>query len=625
MPHTYHFEGRRSIPATAEALWPMVADTDRFNRALGAPEAHYQAAARTGGGTTTIAEYRLGPLPLLRWTEAPFEWAAPRFYDVERNYHWGPFASFRGGMELIPESTGNTTVRFWADLVPRGPLGWLLVRVMGPFAVGRGLRQVERFERYLTGESHSPYPTLQRGDPDEDVFAPGDGHRVHAPWDKLTQIAGGSPELVDRLRRHLEHSPDSDVLNMRPLALADAWRTDRLDVLSLFLHAAHAGLLVLHWDVLCPHCRVAKVRYGSLGELQPGAFCPSCATAYESDFDRNVEVRFDVARAVRRARANTYCEAGPMNTPHRLARRTVAPNGVAALDGDLLPGRYRLVSRQSTGNVVLDAGPQHGQSLSTRVVSLYANRMGPDLLGVQPGPVTLSLVNHLDARVTVDLEQAAWPDTIATAALVSTLGTFRDLFSTDVLAAGQQVAIGRLTFLMASIADPAPVYTSLGQGRGFKLVDAALRAGLSIIAAHHGAVNATLGETILATFSSSGRAVDAALALQHAVGALTTEPAVETARLMQIGVHEGPCLGAMLGDRLSYFGTTPSTTASLLSVARGGEILISAQVAADPSVAARLADAGLPISVASIALPGGVMEVHRVGPWQSSLPLRKSA
>ena len=29
--------------------------------------------------------------------------------------------------------------------------------------------------------------------------------------------------------------------------------------------------------------------------LEPNAFCASCATAYEADFDRNVELRFDVS------------------------------------------------------------------------------------------------------------------------------------------------------------------------------------------------------------------------------------------------------------------------------------------------------------------------------------------
>jgi len=599
------FEATRAIPATPEALWPLVADTERINRATGLPAVRYSPRPQPGGGSVTSAEYRIGPLTLARWTEEPFQWAAPRFYDVVRRYHWGPIASFHGGVELIPIDAHATTVRVWGDLEPRlGPLGWLVVRLVGALGITRGIDQVEQFGTYLSGESDSPFPTLERGDVPTDST-------LRAPWDRLSRIAA-TPELVERLRQHLAQAADLDVLNMRPLRLADAWQMDRLDVLSLFLHATQAGIVVMHWDVLCPHCLTAKARSTSLAHLEPNAFCASCATAYEVDFDRNVELRFDVSPTLRRAQANTYCEGGPMNTPHLLARRVVGPNAVTTLQGDLAPGRYRIVSRQSAGSVVIDAAPQPTASLTTRVISVYADRMGPDGLGLPPGPTTLSLVSHLGLPATVDLERADWPDTIATAALVSTLGTFRDLFSTEVLAAGQQVAIGRLTFLAAGVAEPAALYAALGQGRAFKLIEACLRGATSIIGVHHGAVTGTLGERLLATFSSVDDAVGAALTLQRASATLVDDRGVDTARLLQVSVHEGPCLSATVAGRLGYFGVTPLMTLSLLDSTSGGDVLLSDEVAADPRVNARITDVDLVERIEVIPLAGASVRVHRL-------------
>jgi class 3 adenylate cyclase len=606
------FESSCRVAASAEALWPLVADTEHGNRAGGLPPVHYLAASRAGGGSTTIGEYRLGPLVLARWTEDPFEWEAPRYYDVERRFHWGPIAAMRGGMELSVTDDGSTIVRVWADLTPGlGPLGWLAIHLIGPLGVKRGAQQVEVFGKYLAGEIDSAFPSLERDDPDGESPERVQKRLLRAPWDKLAQ-SGVAPELVARLRRHLEHAPDPDVLNMRPLLLAAVWRAERLDVLSLFLHAAEAGMLVMHWDVLCPHCRIAKARYVSLALLQPSAFCASCATAYDAEFDRNVELRFDVAPSLRRAQANAYCEAGPMSTPHRVARRTVAPDSVAALHGELGLGRYRVASRQSAGNVAVDAAPQSASSLTTRVVSVYADRMGPDTLGLPPGPTTLSIVSHLDVPATIDLEVADWPDTIATAALVSTLGIFRDLFSTQVLAAGQQVAIGRLTFFAAGVADATTLYAALGQGRAFKLIEACLRTAASIVGAHHGAVIGTLGERLLATFSSSDDAVGAALTLQRAIAALGGEAGADTERLLQIGVHEGPCLAATVADRLGYFGLAPSVTLSLLDAAGAGDVLVSDEVLADPLVAARLVDEHVDGQLERISLADSLLGVHRL-------------
>ena len=59
---------------------------------------------------------------------------------------------------------------------------------------------------------------------------------------------------------------------------------------------------------------------------------------------------------------------------------------------------------------------------------------------------------------------------------------------------------------------------------------------------------------------------------------------------LKLGLHEGPCIAVTLNGRLDYFGTTVNMAARLQSRSRGGDIVVSAELAADPAVAARLAD-----------------------------------
>ena len=55
-----------------------------------------------------------------------------------------------------------------------------------------------------------------------------------------------------------------------------------------------------------------------------------------------------------------------------------------------------------------------------------------------------------------------------------------------------------------------------------------------------------------------------------------------------MGTHEGPCIEVNLNDRLDYFGTAVNLTARLEGQSRGGDIVISKSLAADPGVAALL-------------------------------------
>jgi class 3 adenylate cyclase len=57
---------------------------------------------------------------------------------------------------------------------------------------------------------------------------------------------------------------------------------------------------------------------------------------------------------------------------------------------------------------------------------------------------------------------------------------------------------------------------------------------------------------------------------------------------LRIGVHRGPTLAATLNDQLDYFGTTARQAARTLRFARGGEMILTQAVAADPEVAALL-------------------------------------
>ena len=66
----FHFRWEQRLDAPPERLWPLVADTNRFNRDTGL------APVREGAPGPSARRRLAGPRAA--WEEEPFEWLEPR-------------------------------------------------------------------------------------------------------------------------------------------------------------------------------------------------------------------------------------------------------------------------------------------------------------------------------------------------------------------------------------------------------------------------------------------------------------------------------------------------------------------------------------------------------------------
>ncbi|HXF61264.1 MAG TPA: hypothetical protein VNK95_06585, partial [Caldilineaceae bacterium] len=80
----HHYRWEWQFEASPEALWPYVADTNRFNRDTGLPAVTRaaQPGADLTNGRKQLQFHRLGVL--VEWEEAPFEWVRPSRFGVIR-------------------------------------------------------------------------------------------------------------------------------------------------------------------------------------------------------------------------------------------------------------------------------------------------------------------------------------------------------------------------------------------------------------------------------------------------------------------------------------------------------------------------------------------------------------
>ena len=94
----------------------------------------------------------------------------------------------------------------------------------------------------------------------------------------------------------------------------------------------------------------------------------------------------------------------------------------------------------------------------------------------------------------------------------------------------------------------------------------------------------TLDEGVIASFSEPEAAVQAGLALQGR----SAWGAMPRGLRPRVSVHRGAALVATIDDRLDYLGTVARHAKQILQFARGGQLILTRMVAADPQVAALL-------------------------------------
>lgn len=578
------------LRSSPEALWPLVSNTDRFNRDCGYPAVTLvRPAPGSAARVNNTKRLRTAVMGIaIEWEERAFDWLAPRRYSVERVYFSGPVAKMLMRCELTPRADGGTTLLYEMQLTPANLLGRLAL----PFSIGRSARATtERvFRRYDEFAQQGLRVSQLAQKP---VLAAGAPARLATASRHLTSAAAQPADLVARLGEFISTSDELSAARIRPYALADTWRADRRAVLSLCLHATRAGLLDFSWDVLCPHCRGARPGARSLDGVAPRAHCESCDVDFTANFDQSVELTFTPNAAVRAVTRVDYCVGGPQVTPHVVAQQTLRAGETATLALALAPGRYRV---RTPGVAAQTAFRVEPRAPAAADIALGAESSAD--LAISPTG-RLSIANPAPAERLAIVESIAWSDQSTTAAEVTSLQLFRDLFSREVIRLGEQISVGSMTVVFTDLKNSTQLYTEIGDAPAFGRVLTHFEILKSAVAAENGAIVKTMGDAIMAVFPRPVAALRAMVRVQrwlarpadYALPAGVTAPLFAPAPLaLKVGLHTGPCLAINQNERLDYFGTTVNLTARLCALSTGEDLVLSASTHGDAEVAAYLAD-----------------------------------
>jgi serine/threonine protein kinase len=576
-----HMSWSWRLSASPASLWPFVANTDRFNRAIGQTAVAFTDEPNPVGGATRTGEMRVMGMAL-RWREYPFEWVKDQEHSVFRWYRSGPLSALWNRVRLVPLEGGGTELHHELWLTPRGMIGQVAAFVEAN-TLGQSL---DRFYKHLdtvlgAGAHTDPFEPPYAASPEQRRAVGDVCGRLHGE--------GFDPAIIEKLAMHLLSAPDGVLGTLRPYELADSWGADRGKVLDVMMHAAHEGILEATWDVVCPKCLVAHESLRELAQVTRVGTCKACASSFERDLKESVELVFTPHASVRALERATYCAGAPALRPHVLAQQVLDPGEERTITLDLPRGTYRIAGAVAKVTAELVSSAVGFETTVTATANAERIDGRPSI--VHAGNVTVVLRNDSEHEETIRIEVPGARVDGVSASTAMTHPSFRELFSGQLLAHGEHVRVSQLAFLFVELIGREALFEKLG--------DAAACAELTRLddvvqeeaRMHGGTVVPSSMELLIIAFPTGPRALQAALAVRKRVDAL------RLAALVALALHDGRCLALTREGKAEFFGETLHRGQVLLGDCPAGGIALSASFAADRAVAVGMHESGMKVTV----------------------------
>lgn len=587
----WHFD----VDAPLEVMWPLLADTSRFNRALGLPEMHFEERAGKLHGWAINGGFRQV------WTEEPWQWIHGRELLAIRDYEQGFSRWVRAIYEVVPTSDPSP---------PRFELlvyfGWIPRGWFGRKVLSFGFAPVEDGYRRVLAELADSARRAQ----------PSTLYRVALPaLDEAAELqlqakarelidAGMTPALVERLADHLRTADELELARIQPKVLARRWEIEPRELLRLALHATRVGMLELSWDIVCPHCRGTREELASLSRIPGESRCDPCELEFDTRAEQSVEVTFRVHASIRKVVQRQWCAAEPARHEHVLVHLELAPGERRSVSPLMSEGLLRL--------------RVHGDRFPTRMLEIREgaptdplrwSTSSPEANEVRGPTTSIELHNDDSSPHNFVLERAQWSDEALRPGDLLSLREFRDIFSEDYLAHDVQLAVGMQTLLFTDMVGSTRFYATRGDAEAFIQVRQHFAEMFEVIAAHDGVVVKTIGDAVMAAFVDAAAAIRAA----HAIQRLFPPNRDDLDIRVRISLNRGSCIAVRFNADIDYFGNAVNLAAKLQGSADAGQIAISTSVYEAPGVQTALAELGVEFETLSVDLPalGGAITALR--------------
>jgi class 3 adenylate cyclase len=268
--------------------------------------------------------------------------------------------------------------------------------------------------------------------------------------------------------------------------------------------------------------------------------------------------------------------------PHIVAQQYIRPHEDRRIDL-AHTGPVQLRTVRSSHRLLLTPAPAASRDRDITITYAGGRWVGPhsltsdDSLTVPDGS-HLVLRNQTDGPILAAIEDLAWTSEATSAAQVTTLPEFRDLFSSEVLAPRQQLAVSHIAFLFSDLKGSTQMYEGIGDAAAYSRVNRHFDFIRQAVGRGGGSVVKTMGDGVMSAFYRLDDALSTAIQLQGQVSAWCREQGIDPPLALKVGVHHGPAIAMTANDHLDYFGRTVNLAARVADQSRGGDVVVLREV-----------------------------------------------
>ena len=469
---------------------------------------------------------------------------------------------------------------------------------------------------------------------------------------KMTQIEQArawSPRVISKFEALVRSGDEIELYRANPLAFGRDRGVAEAEAIDLFLHAARAGLVDMHWDILCPHSGLLLESFGKLRALRSHFVCGLCDIEGQTELDDFIEVSFTVSPLVRHLALHDvdslsiedlhwklkFANSGRLpggqvrfvDVLRSLVRgMTYLPPGVTMnLQADVGPGALSGVNVLTQAGFMLPVVTSpaaastptvarityDGQRFTPAVATLPAGSTVFEISNVGSKRGSLLLINWPPEIVALPEKPSLEFDPYVSGGMLLTRQTFRKLFRSERVDDQESLGVRQVTFLFTDLKGSTSLYEHLGDLNAYALVREHFSLLDTVVNRHAGAIVKTIGDAVMAAFSRPVDAVAAALRILQEIAQFNQEhdqPAI----ILKMGAHCGPSIAVTLNENLDYFGQTVNIAARVQSFAGAGEICLTEALYTAPGVRELLAGEDLDEFDAPLRGVEGTARVHRV-------------
>ena len=559
--YPFSYSWRIHAAGTPMQLWPYLSDTNRLFKDMG--QLPVQEAVISHNLPRHYAQLEYNHLRRADlWSEEPYQWEAPHYLHIGREYQRGPYENLSIKIKLQPlrnsKGTG-TTVIFHFEGHARGLMGSLRTKHHFSSRLKRRLKKImQKYDESIAGSS---FPEGNR--PFWKSRSSGKSKAL------INQLASASnePDLSRQIVDHLINGDEQDLQVINPIELANMWSIPLHRVLETGYHAVLLNILNMEWRQVCPSCRRTLKGSRKLVEIVSSNYCKHCGDTVNFDLNNTTQVIFKCHPLVRKLSEDIYCVSGPQRRQRVIMQQYIQPGAKHFVHLALPDGDFKI--RTDTLDRDINVKPDV-DGLDNVTMTL---EKGDDENVCRPLHPHSDMIikNRTESPLLISVEDVRWPAYGVSAAEITSQQLFRDCFPKELLRPGQKMACNNLSVLFTDLIDSAAMYTKGGDEEAISRVMNHFEVLRKIIREERGAVVKTIGDAIMAVFRQPDGAVRAYRKAQQYFSS------AEKLREIKIkgGLHCGNCYAVTLNNRIDYFGNTVNFAARLVEKANSDELVIS--------------------------------------------------